>query len=170
MTPPAPSESRLVIRDVNTIGWHAAIVEPANAHYGWAFSVGFAQTFHHPEIAVFGLPNDVLRALLDTIGRTLRAGRSYAEGQEDDLLVLPYRCVFRGIDDSWRDRMLPDAAWFYGARPFSALQLVWPDRAHRFPWDDGFDRELASFQPLLFHAEAAAARVGAFLDREVPRG
>jgi hypothetical protein len=164
MRPPVPSDSRLVIRDVNTVGWHAAIVEPGNGHHGWAFSIGFTQTFRHPEVAVFGLPGDVLRAVLDAIGQGLHDGRLYADGAEDDLLAPPYRCVFRGIDDSWRDRLLPDAAWFYGARPFPALQLVWPDRAHRYPWEDGFDPDLASFQPLLFHAEAAAARVTGFLD------
>jgi hypothetical protein len=64
---------------------------------------------------------------------------------------------------------LPDAAWFYGAGSFPALQLVWPDRAHRLPWEEGFDPDLWSFQPLLFHGDASAARVGAFLDRASPR-
>jgi hypothetical protein len=170
MTPFIPSDSRLVIRDVNTVGWHAAIVEPDDGHHGWAFSVGFTQTFDHPEVAVFGLPADVLLGVLDAIGRTLQEGRSYADGQENDLLAPPYRCVFRGIDVSWLARLLPDAAWFYGARPFSALQLVWPDRAHRLPWEAGFDPDLWSFQPLLFCEEVSAARVAGFLDRTTPRG
>ncbi|MFZ5874974.1 MAG: DUF4262 domain-containing protein [Nitrospirota bacterium] len=170
MTPPLPRDTRLMLRDVNTVGWHAAIVEPDHAHHGWAFSVGFTQTYQHPEIAVFGLPHDVLRAVLDAIAQSLQAGCSYADGQEDVLLAPPYRCVFRGIDEAWRDRLLPDASWFYGARPFPALQLVWPDRSHRLPWDEAFDVGLASFQPLLFHADATAARVTAFLDRDPLRG
>jgi hypothetical protein len=169
MIPPVPRDTRLVIRDVNTVGWHAAIVEPDHTHHGWAFSVGFTQTFGHAEVAVFGLPNDVLRAVLDAIGQSLQAGGSFAVGQEDELLAPPYRCVFREIDDAWRDRLLPDAAWFYGARPFPALQLVWPDRSHRLPWDTEFDPGLLSFQPLLFHADVGAARVEAFLDRDAPR-
>lgn len=168
MTPPAPRDTRALIRDVNTLGWHAAIVEPDNGHHGWAFSVGFSRTFHHPEIAVFGLPDDVLRAMLDAIGQALRDGRSYRDGQEDAGLAPPYRCVFRGIDASWRNRLMPDAAWFYGEGSFPALQLVWPDRAHRLPWEEEFDPDLRSFQPLLFHGDASAARVAAFLDHASP--
>ncbi|MFZ5861242.1 MAG: DUF4262 domain-containing protein [Nitrospirota bacterium] len=166
-----PENGRLVIHDVNTVGWHAVIVTPDNGHHGWAFSVGFTQTFSHPEVAVFGLPNDVLSGLLDAIGRSLQEGGSYADGQEDTLLAPPYRCVFRGVDEMWRNRLLPDAAWFYGGRPFPALQLVWPDRGHHLPWEEEFDVGLRSFQPLLFHADIAAARVTAFLDRDArPEG
>jgi hypothetical protein len=163
-------DSRLVIRDVNTSGWHAAVVDPHRGHHGWAFTIGFTQTFAHPEVVVFGLPADVLRAVLDAIGCELRAGRMFADGEDNAILAPPYRCVFRDVDAAWRDLVLPGAAWFYGGRPFSALQLVWPDRGHRFPWETEFDPDLIAFQPLLFHAEAAAARVAAFLDRDIARG
>lgn len=160
MAQPLPQKGRLVIRDVNTLGWHLALVEPAGGHHGWAFSVGFGQTFGHPEVAVFGLPADVLRALLDTISQELRAGRAFPDGHADATLAPPYRCVFRRIDAAWHDAVLPAAAWFYGQRPWAALQLFWPDRADRLPWEAGFDPELTPFQPLLFHADVSAARAG----------
>lgn len=159
MTQPLPENGRLVIRDVNTSGWHIARVPPAGGHHGWAFSVGFEQTFHHPEVAIFGLPDDVQRALLDTIGQQLRVGRAFPNGHVDETLAPPYRCMFRGIDAAWQAAVLPAASWFYGDRPFAAVQLFWPDRAQLLPWQAGFDPDLATFQPLLFHADAAAARI-----------
>ena len=159
MTEPLPENGRLVIRDVNTTGWHIARVAPAGDHHGWAFSVGFAQTFDHPEVAIFGLPDDVTRALLGTIGQQLRAGRTFRDGHEDASLAPPFRFLFRTIDVAWQAAVLPVASWFYGDRPFSSVQLFWPDRNHKFPWDAGFDPHLVPFQPLLFHGDAAAARI-----------
>ncbi|MEW6683232.1 MAG: DUF4262 domain-containing protein [Nitrospirota bacterium] len=159
----SPLDGRRVIRDINTVGWHVARVPPAGGHHGWAFSVGFAQTFDHPEVAIFGLPDDVLRALLDTIGRHLRAGRTFRDGHEDATLAPPFRFVFRAVDPAWRAAVLPVASWFYGDRSFTAVQSFWPDRAHRLPWEEGFDPDLVGFQPLLFHDDATAARVGPLL-------
>jgi hypothetical protein len=155
-----PVHDRVVIRDVNTVGWHVARVEPSGDHHGWAFSVGFAQTFDHPEVAIFGLPDDVTRALLDTIGQQLRSGRMFRDGHEDASLAPPFRFVFRTIDVAWQAAVLPVASWFYGDRSFTSVQLFWPDRAHNLPWEAGFDPDLLSFQPLLFHGDATAARIG----------
>jgi hypothetical protein len=161
-----PVSDRAVIRDVNTVGWHVACVEPAGTHHGWAFSVGFTQTFRHPEVAIFGLPEDVLRALFDTIGRQLRAGRAYPDGWEDEALAPPYRCVFRAVDAAWLSAVLPVASWFYGDRPFTAVQLFWPDRAQLLPWEAGFDPDLITFQPWLFHPDAAVARIRSLVDAD----
>ncbi len=159
----SPQDGRRVIRDINTTGWHVARVQPAGDHHGWAFSVGFVQTFHHPEVAIFGLPEDVLRALLDTIGRQLRTGRTYPDGCVDETLAPPYRCVFRAVDVAWHAAVLPVASWFYGDRPFQTVQLFWPDRAQRLPWEAGFDPDLITFQPLLYHADSSAARISSLL-------
>ena len=156
MTPPVPADSRLVIRDVNTVGWHAVIVEPDNWHHGWAFSIGFTQTFDHPEVAVFGLPTDVLREVLDVIGRTLQEGRSYADGQENDLLAPPYRCVFRGIDVSWRDRLLPDQK--LEAEPIDFLFLLVDIL---IPEDDGIGEFAIVFRDRLHAVLERAFREGA---------
>jgi hypothetical protein len=156
-----PNDDRIVIRDVNTVGWHVADVAPSGGHHGWAFTVGFTQTFGHPEVVVFGLPADVLRTILETIGHELRKGRKFPDGHEDATLTPPYRCVFRGVYAGWLGAVLPAASWFYGERVYSAVQLFWPDREQRLPWDSGFDKSLADFQPLLFLSDAAAARVGA---------
>jgi hypothetical protein len=165
-----PADGRVVIRDVNTAGWHVARVEPGGDHHGWAFSVGFVQTFDHPEVVVFGLPDDVQRALIDTIGRHLRLGHAFPDGHVEKTLAPPYRCVFRAVNAAWCSRVLPAASWFYGNRPFHALQLCWPDRAQRLPWEAGFDPDLLTFQPLLFHADPDAARIRPLLatDSHVP--
>jgi len=49
--------------------------------------------------------------------------------------------------------------WFHGGSGFDCWQIVWPDRAGIFPWEDGFDATFAGDQRDLTEngwAEAAA--------------
>jgi hypothetical protein len=41
------------------------------------------------------------------------------------------------------------ARWFYRGDEFPLLQLVWPDKAGRFPGEPGANPALARQQPLL---------------------
>jgi len=160
-TPPEFDRSaagdRKVIHDVNTSGWHVVQVAPQGGHHGWAFSIGLFHTFRHPEIVVFGLPDDVMDTLIHTIGNAIRRGVAFQDGHENPDLMRPYRCVFKTVEPLWYARVLAHATWFYGGHDFPALQLFWPDREHRFPWHEAFDPELVSFQPLLFHHEPQRA-------------
>jgi len=43
------------------------------------------------------------------------------------------------------------ASWFYQSlkQPFPALQLVWPDKQNRLPWEPGYDQRFSKKQPML---------------------
>jgi len=46
---------------------------------------------------------------------------------------------------------LGTALWFYRSigRDFPVLQIVWPDKRGRFPWDADFDERTRDRQPVL---------------------
>lgn len=159
----SPARDRRVIHDINTRGWHVVQVPPRPPRREWAFSLGLFQTFDHAEIVVFGLPADVSATLIDAVGTRVRSGARFADGDEDGGLMRPYRCAFRAVAEVWRPLVLGDASWFYRERSFPAVQLFWPDRAHRLPWDHAFDPELLEFQPLLFFPEVGPARAASLL-------
>lgn len=39
------------------------------------------------------------------------------------------------------------AKTFYGQADFKAVQLFWPDRSGKFPWEEGFDESFRRIQP-----------------------
>ena len=43
------------------------------------------------------------------------------------------------------------AGWFYQSvkTDFPTIQMVWPDKRGRLPWEDGYDKSFSKFQPLL---------------------
>lgn len=144
-----------LMADVAQAGFHVAEppgLEGAPAH---AHSVGLFRSWDHPELAVFGLPADVLREAIVRLGDRVRQGRRIDHGDvaED---VLPDRAVaFRRIVPRHYAIYLAHAVWYHGGAQFPALQVVWADGEGRFPWDRWFPRELRDAQPVLFEREPA---------------
>jgi hypothetical protein len=112
----------------------------------FSYTVGLAK-WGHPEIVVVGLPPAVAQSQLNTLAERVRAGNRLVAGQRIDDLLRSYACVLVTVADS---RLLPIANAIYrgDGPPISAVQLVWPDPAGRFPWQRGCTTRPAA-QPLL---------------------
>lgn len=133
------------------------------AHHGWAvlsihadvdtppysYTVGLTEK-GLPEIILFGVPPDAAQPVLEILAKELVDGKSYGENT-------PLTRVFAGVNAylkpvpeiAAREKMWL-ASEFYPKR-MAGLQLVWPDEAGVFPWQDGFNENLRLAQPLLFH-------------------
>ena len=66
------------------------------------------------------------------------------------------------MDDAADERALLSVAnRLYGhGEPVDALQVVWPDQRHRFPWEAAFDARMRPVQPLLGRRAASATGPG----------
>src|SRR5947209_249261 len=49
-----------------------------------------------------------------------------------------------------RARAAPFARWFYEGDDFPALQCVWPDKAHQYPWHPDASEPFRQRQPVLY--------------------
>ena len=91
-----------------------------------------------PELIVFGLPPDISRPALELLAADLIAGRrQIAAGQRADDVLEGHPVRFVAVTEP--DRHLPVAAQFYAGTGTTvrALQIVWPDRYERWPWQTG---------------------------------
>jgi hypothetical protein len=154
---------RKVIHDINTHGWHVTIVLPAGANPDWAYSIGLFHTFRHPEILVFGLDGDLMHQLINHVGREARVGARIEPGRDYGDIIERYRCAFRPVNASWYPYVLCNGTWFYKGSGFPTLQLFWPDKLQRYPWEPDFEARLLGDQPLLFHAGPGEARANQLL-------
>ena len=65
-----PDKTRLdttdqkALADVEEYGWHCLHVHDRDGLPQWTFSIGIFQTWHHPELLVFGLRDTVAHDLL----------------------------------------------------------------------------------------------------------
>lgn len=135
--------------DIATHGWHVIKVFEDEEGPGFAFTIGLYQRFRHPELIIFGLPLDTMHVMLNTAGAAVRAGRVYAAGQSSDDILQGYSCTFRPVPRSHYEAYLGSARWYYEGDAFPAMQLIWPDREHRYPWAAPEDAWIRTAQPVL---------------------
>ncbi|GIF06950.1 DUF4262 domain-containing protein [Actinoplanes siamensis] len=92
----------------------------------------------HPELILFGLPPDISRPVLRAVAGEVIAGRRVlTAGQRADDVLEGHEVELVAVTEP--DRHLPVAAQFYAVTgaAVQALQIVWPDRYHRWPWQPG---------------------------------
>jgi hypothetical protein len=137
-----------VIHDVEVFGWHVIKVLADDAGPAFAYTIGLRRRFEHPELIIFGLPLDVMHAVLNLAGNAIKAGRRYEPGSETDELLEGYPCRFVPFPRNAHEDFLGHARRFYEGADFSTMQCVWPDREGRYPWDSGVSAEFKELQPL----------------------
>jgi hypothetical protein len=138
---------RKVLEDVASHGWHVIKVFEDDKGPGFAYTIGLFANYGHPEIIAFGLPLERLHALLNLVGDDAKAGVQFRAGDTSDELLNGYPCTFIEFPKAEFPEYLGFATWFYKGRPFPALQLVWPDKDERWPWDPAVDPEIRLLQP-----------------------
>ncbi len=138
-----------IIEDVKTIGWSVIMIEATEYLPSFAYTIGLWKNYAHPEIIIFGLTVKTLHAVLNTAGEEIKNGTRYTT-------ETPYSDFFKEGNSqliSVEQRNIKDyfgyAIWFNKGLEFPILQLVWTDRNNKFPWQDGYEKELVYRQPLL---------------------
>lgn len=144
-----PDEAKLV-DDIEKYGCHVIQVSPGNGFPGWSFTIGLEDVLCVPELIVIGLKDEVAHFLLNECARRLQNGARFEAGRREQGLLSNVECEFRPVEKKWLKQTMGYTAWFYGGDDFRALQCVYPDLTNRLPWEDGFNSDWRTRQPLLF--------------------
>lgn len=162
-----PQDSKL-LADVQNVGWHVVVIHEEKDSPGWAFSVGLHHNFNHPEIVVFGAPQERAAPIVNNAALAIQRGQRFDVGQQYPDILTGYEVTFQPVELRWKVPFLGYAVWFYGNALFPARQCFWPDRDGWFPWDDDFDEEALLFQPLLYLDDPEMARATELLKTILP--
>lgn len=147
------SEDNDILQSVERTGWHTVGVEWSEDSPSFLYTIGLGTSWDHPEVIVFGLPNEVAYSIVATVVDRVREGMSCATpGIHHDLLGdLPV--WVRPVHPSQVERYLGYAMGYYRlvGRPsdLRAVQLFWPDKVGRLPNDTQCEPEVAAAQPRL---------------------
>jgi hypothetical protein len=135
-SPDLTPEQQEVLADVAEQGVHVVHV-PRDGGQGpsYSYTVGLWESFQQPEVVVFGMPEDVAQDLLQ------------AGDRRDDLLV-GYPVRFFPVPADVVASHLGLAVWAYEGAPFAVVQLVWPDKQGRWPWEPDVRDGFAEAQPV----------------------
>jgi len=128
-----------IVRDnVNEHACHVMHVSGDDAGPGFAYSIGLTKSYGQPELLCFGLPAEVMHSMINGIRDRMAGGEVFSDAQRVSGLIQGYDCQLKKVQASRYREFLGYALWFHESDKFDVLQIVWPDKAHRFPWDDGY--------------------------------
>lgn len=138
-----------ILADVEACGLHVRRIKGDDEYPEFAYSVGLARTPGQAEVIVVGLPADTAQSLINRVADLVDEGRRFAAGDTADDIADGFPVQFRAVTKAQAEVHLRWAQWLHGDAPFDVVQLVYPDRHGRWPWDASTDTAFRWQQPLL---------------------
>jgi len=146
---PQPEET--IAADIERLGWIAISVRDIDPPF--LYTVGLMQTFDHPEAIVFGLEPNAAHSILAVVVANLRTGRRYKEAGEYEDVLDGYPISVRLVHPLWHEHYFGYAMGFCREigriGGLQAIQLFWPDRHGRSPFESNCDLDTYRCQPRL---------------------
>ncbi len=139
-----------IVENIKKYGCHLALLEADNYLPAFAYTIGLYEKFNHPEIICFGLSTDLLGWMLNHARDLVKDGEVVVPGKLYSGFLKGYEVQFLPVDQAHYADYLGYGGWYYDMDfDFPVLQLVWPDKEHKFPWEDDFNPDWKFKQPLL---------------------
>jgi type IV secretory pathway TrbD component len=96
------------------------------------FSVGLWHSFQQPEVSMFGLQMPDMGTWINRIGEQIKAGHPPRPLELRSGILEGFDVQWRAVNESWYRALFGYGIWFYQSW-FPMLQMVWPDRAEKWP-------------------------------------
>ncbi|HEX5054222.1 MAG TPA: DUF4262 domain-containing protein [Planctomycetota bacterium] len=151
-----PDSDKQLLDDVEQYGVHVVHVPAELGGGGFSFTVGLWHNFEQPEVIVFGLPDEVAHDLLNAVADEADEGRRFLADSRHEGLLENYSVRFLAVPRSAYADHFGAASWAYEGEEFPAVQLVWPDKQGRWPWDAEAREAFRCGQPVLGTRESRA--------------
>jgi len=135
--------------NIDKFGLQVIMVSSTSYSPSFAYSIGLSQTYNHPEIICFGLPNDFGHEIINDVAEIIKNGEIIEIGKIYTEIFESNKATFLNVDQRNIDGYFGVASNYYYGKKFEALQLIWTDRNDKFPWEADFEEEFIYKQPLL---------------------
>lgn len=119
-------------------GWQYQYVFDANGEKeDFSYSIGFEESFDHPEIMIFGLKRETMHVILSDIANDIRNGRRFEDGiKAGDVLSGDFEVIFKSVKSEYLPEYAGIASRYYN-KPFRVLVMFWPDKSNTLPTEVG---------------------------------
>ena len=115
---------------------------------GFVYSVGLWSFRRVPEVIVVGAPVRHAVELIEKYVELTKAGQRYKPGGPYPDFAPDFGMMVEQVAPALYPQWFSSAFDFYPGGDFPALQLLWPDRESRWPWDARWSRHNVP-QPVL---------------------
>ena len=138
---------------VREFGWFGANINDADPPF--FYTIGLMKTYNHPEFIVFGLESMNANVLIQSLILGLNNGQKY---KQPDIYTITigveqHRVGIRKVHETQHPLYLGFAMGFMTGLgrmgELEAMQVFWPDRNGKFPFDSSCELEVYNCQPRL---------------------
>ena len=91
----------------------------------------------------------VAHGAFSTYVERIEQGARFENGQVRTDVLHRYKAAVVLVDKSYYSEYLGSAIGFYDGTHLPALQIVWPDKEDRFPWEGGYAAASVASQVVL---------------------
>ena len=144
-----PPSKQKIIDDIQQYGWHVIKVTEDDLGPGFGYSVGFFETFAHPEVLIIGLKLDLIHSLINKIGKELRLGKTFNSDTFSENVLDNFKFYFTWVDKKFYDEYVGQAQWYYSNKDFPLLQCLYPTTKGIYPWENEWPENIKNLQPIL---------------------
>ncbi|MFO1054071.1 MAG: DUF4262 domain-containing protein [Planctomycetota bacterium] len=134
-------------------GWHIVLIPAEDDRPAYGFTIGLTDRFAHPEICVVGLDDGedggLMHDLLDSAAEMVAEGERIEAGVRNAKLLVGHSLGVRAMQPDQIVDWLALAVVYRGKADVEAIQLLWPDRRGRLPFESGCERRVVELQPIL---------------------
>ena len=139
-----------IIKDIKEFCCHLALLESDGYIPAFVYSIGLFKNFKHPEIITFGLTPNLMGSIINHAKDEIKKGVEFKSGINYEGFIEDYPIQFVEVDKEHYRDYLGYAGWFYdNSWEFPVLQLIWPDKDKKWPWEESFNENWKFKQPLL---------------------
>jgi hypothetical protein len=137
---------RNFITGIRTHGWMQTHALDEDDKPGFCFTTGIQATLDHPELLVFKVDHKVANSYFWLLYRCAKNGKPVPRAVRTVGILPGENAYVFPVAKRHYASYLGWSRWFYRGDDFDCLQVVWPDEAGVFPWEDGFDSKYADAQ------------------------
>ncbi len=138
-----------IINNIDKHG-HSILHFPAEEEFpSYSHTIGLFEHYDHPELVIFGLDEETHHILISDACDRIKDGQAIVPDVLHNDFFKGYHVMFIHANLDEYKGFFGFALDFYEGNEFPIYQLVWPDEAHKFPWDNKFNPALKSRQPVL---------------------
>jgi hypothetical protein len=121
----------------------------------FAYTVGITETYGCSELIIFGVGQNVADAVFNGLVEKIKSGKRFNDGDiVSELLNMPVAIKSLSKEVA-RPFFLNVSSRYKGTKHTPTFQqMVYPDRAGKFPWETGYDEGMRPIQLELWTATA----------------
>ncbi len=119
-------------------GWQSIFVSGTEGTDCFIYSIGFEESYQHPEIIFFDYGVENSHSLMSHIANLIQDGKSFTDkGTYLKILTKPYQAMFVVLNDAVISEYLLLANKYYN-KPFDAMLMILSDEQGVFPHENGY--------------------------------